>query len=275
MTFSIICNNGGSSCIVNLSFPHLFAQHNTTTMSDHSSNTTNPAPPKRARGSSEETTLTPSHDDSQQSSGQSSLVMPLPQQPSHHPPPPPLTSTSASQSASSILESARLYHREALSRHNEARSRLAFAKEDAASAMEAVKRSHDRLRHAEQCVVSTSQSVQRAREYLKHWEEQFPHLKSTSSTLEQEDVAKHVSFAPQHNEEEAESLVGSRSASNSKIRRKRIRVMEHGWGTYEGCLDSVTGEPTGRGTVTWENGGKYSGDWLEGKAHGHGVMDYW
>ena len=59
----------------------------------------------------------------------------------------------------------------------------------------------------------------------------------------------------------------------NSIRRKRIRVSEHGWGTYEGQLDAL-GEPHGRGSITWENGGKYDGQWVDGKANGLGVMHY-
>lgn len=59
----------------------------------------------------------------------------------------------------------------------------------------------------------------------------------------------------------------------NSIRRKRIRVSEHGWGIYEGQLDAL-GEPHGRGTITWENGGKYDGDWVDGKANGCGIMHY-
>lgn len=123
--------------------------------------------------------------------------------------------------------------------------------------------------------------MKQAREYVSQWEEKFPDIASKTPAMHMppENDSKHVSFAPQHYmlEEAPSSEAGSLSASmgsNKRMRRKRIRVMEHGWGTYEGTLDSLTGEPQGRGTVTWENGGKYSGDWMEGKAHGHGRMDY-
>jgi len=263
-------------------------------MSDMSSNTANTeAPPrtKRSRGSSEETTLTPSHDSSQQiSSGQSSVIA-APQE--HRGPlPTPLSNINQTYSpaaAEAILESARRYENESIRRNDEARSRLVVAKEDVNVAVDAVKRAHDRLREAEQCFISTSQQCKLAREYVRQWEEKFPSIDTTTDTkivppvtseaaendyAETDTMNKHVSFAPQHslNEEpsvSAASDAGSISASTSipgsqkKIRRKRIRVMEHGWGTYEGTLDSLTNDqPQGRGTVTWENGSKYSGDWV-------------
>lgn len=274
-------------------------------MSSNTANTEAPPRTKRSRGSSEETTLTPSHDSSQQiSSGQSSVIA-TPQGPQERGIlPTPLSNTNQTYSpaaAAAILESARRYENESIRRNNEARSRLVVAKEDVNVAVDAVKRAHDRLREAEQCFVSTSQQCKLAREYVRQWEEKFPSIDAAadakivppatseaaeSDYAETDTINKHVSFAPQHalNEEpsvSAASDAGSISASTpipgsqKKIRRKRIRVMEHGWGTYEGTLDSLTNEqPQGRGTVTWENGSKYSGDWVNGKAHGHGVMDY-
>jgi hypothetical protein len=248
------------------------------TMSDLSSSMDVP-PPKRARGSSEETTTTPSHDTSQQSSGQSSIVS------TSHAPLPHSQHAYSPSDATSILEAARRYEYEAILRNNEARSRLAVAKEEANSAMDAVKRTHDRLREAEHAVEATAQSCKAAREYVSQWEAKFPDTAAKlppifTPTEHDEHTNKHVSFAPQHSSLEpscnasAGSLSGSAPGASRKIRRKRIRVADHGWGTYEGTLDSLTGEPQGRGTVTWENGGKYSGDWVDGKADGHGVMDY-
>merc|ERR1712176_1400698 len=86
-----------------------------------------------------------------------------------------------------------------------------------------------------------------------------------------DDDQKHVSFASLHQQQDAAGSVCP--TGQRRVRRKRIRVSEHGWGVYEGLLDSQ-GEPHGRGTVTWENGGQYCGEWVDGKANGHGVMQY-
>lgn len=254
-------------------------------MSDLSSSTNidAPLPPiKRSRGSSEETTLTTTP----ASSGQSSIV---------GAPQAPLPSSLPAYSptvAAAIIEAARRYECEAIRRNNEARARLEIAKDDVDSAVNAAKRAHDRLREAEQTADAASQSCKAAREYVAQWEEKFPEIAAriapAAAVAENDEHGnKHVSFAPLHSSlgpshEEgppssaasAGSLSASTPGNHRKIRRKRIRVAEHGWGTYEGMLDSLTGEPQGRGTVTWENGGKYSGDWVDGKAHGHGVMDY-
>ncbi|KAL3786138.1 hypothetical protein HJC23_010712 [Cyclotella cryptica] len=254
-------------------------------MSDLSSNTNMDAPPppiKRSRGSSEETTLTTTP----VSSGQSSIVgAPQANLPSSQPVYSPTV-------AAAIIEAARRYEYEAIRRNNEARARLEIAKEDVDSAVNAAKRAQDRLRDAEQTAAAAAQSCKAAREYVAQWEEKFPEIAAritpVAAAAENDDHSnKHVSFAPLHSSlghshEEgvpssaasAGSLSASTPGTQRKIRRKRIRVAEHGWGTYEGMLDSLTGEPQGRGTVTWENGGKYSGDWVDGKAHGHGVMDY-
>ena len=118
-----------------------------------------------------------------------------------------------------------------------------------------------------------------AKEYLAKWEQHY-HAKSAgkiimktgaSAAEENDEEQKHVSFAPQH--PSAEFGSDSVGSAQRKVRRKRIRVSEHGWGVYEGLLDSQ-GEPHGRGTVSWENGGKYEGEWVDGKANGLGVMNY-
>ena len=112
-----------------------------------------------------------------------------------------------------------------------------------------------------------------ATEFKTKWELQLNIGKKPPPTLsssEQDEEQKHVSFAPQH-EVSGPSSVGS--TGGRKVKRIRIRVSEHGWGMYEGQLDSV-GEPHGRGTITWENGGRYDGEWCDGKANGHGTMDY-
>ncbi|KAL3816383.1 hypothetical protein ACHAXA_008353 [Cyclostephanos tholiformis] len=114
---------------------------------------------------------------------------------------------------------------------------------------------------------------------------------AAASTSEIDEEGKHVSFeAPRHHQShhhhqgqhlhQSSTEATTSSASSSKnygnvgvVRRKRIRVSEHGWGEYEGQLDAH-GEPHGRGTVTWENGGKYDGGWVDGKANGHGTMNY-
>jgi len=41
-------------------------------------------------------------------------------------------------------------------------------------------------------------------------------------------------------------------------------------GRYEG--DFVDGKRTGKGTFTWANGNKYEGDFVDGKFHGKGTL---
>ena len=173
--------------------------------------------------------------------------------------------------AATVVEAARRYELEASLRYRQSQEEVASAKEEVLAAMETLKRSHERLSRAEGVAAETSKSYKVAMEFKTKWELQLNIGKKPPpmSTSEQDDEQKHVSFAPQH-EISGPSSVGS---TGRKVRRKRIRVSEHGWGMYEGLLDSV-GEPHGRGTITWENGGRYDGEWCDGKANGHGVMEY-
>ena len=43
-------------------------------------------------------------------------------------------------------------------------------------------------------------------------------------------------------------------------------------GRYEGEVNGK-GEPHGNGTYYYDNGDQYDGEWKDGKAHGHGVME--
>ena len=42
---------------------------------------------------------------------------------------------------------------------------------------------------------------------------------------------------------------------------------------YKDLLDHL-GKPHIHGTVTWENCGKYDGEWVGGRANNHGTMHY-
>jgi len=178
-----------------------------------------------------------------------------------------------------ILEAVHRYETEASRRNSEAQAEVACAKEDVLASMETLKRAHERLGRVEAVAEAAAQSWKIARDYVAKWEVQLnPSAEKVSSALEvggeNDDHNKHVSFAPLHHAGEGELTSTSVGSSGQrKVKRKRIRVTEHGWGVYEGYIDSL-GEPHGRGTVSWENGGKYSGEWQDGKANGHGTMDY-
>lgn len=205
---------------------------------------------------------------------------------------------------SSILDAARRYDFMAHRRNDDATSAVSYAKEEVLSCMEALRRAHERLGKAEATAVESAEAVRVAKEYRSVLEVRLlgtnvgheelreagasdrgeGGVTSFSTSVEDdEDGMKHVSFKmPQHdsfhqNALSTKSTSGSVNFSGNSIpdvvRRKRIRISEHGWGAYEGHLDS-RGEPHGRGTVTWENGGKYNGDWVDGKANGRGVMNY-
>lgn len=181
--------------------------------------------------------------------------------------------------ANTILDAVRRYDAEAARRNQDAQSEVASAKDDVLAAMESLKRAHERLSRVEAVAAESARSAKAAHDYRAKWELQLVGKKAGAATLlaaaENDDEQKHVSFAvPQHHHmSSAEATTSSVSSGQRKVRRKRIRVSEHGWGVYEGHLDSL-GEPHGRGTVTWENGGKYDGEWVDGKANGHGIMNY-
>ena len=178
--------------------------------------------------------------------------------------------------AATLLDAARRYESEASRRQNDAQTNVTRAKDDVLSAMEILKQAHEKLAQCEAVAAEAEQSCKAAQDYRNKWEAQLnPNWKKSafSSDSQNEDDQKHVSFAPQHEDLAGSVSVTSSSGQRKKVRRKRIRVAEHGWGVYEGLLDSL-GEPHGRGTVTWENGGHYEGDWADGKANGHGIMQY-
>lgn len=178
--------------------------------------------------------------------------------------------------ANTLLDTVRRYEAEATRRHHDAQTELASANDDVHVAMEALKRAHERLHRVEATASHASRSAKAAQDYLSKWEMQLTGKASINTTGEHADDQKHVSFAvPQHHTtaEVTSSSPSVSSGQQRRVRRKRIRVSEHGWGVYEGHLDSL-GEPHGRGTVTWENGGKYDGEWVDGKANGHGIMNY-
>jgi hypothetical protein len=174
-------------------------------------------------------------------------------------------------SSAALIEVVMRYENEASLRHTQSQEEIAIAKEEVLIAMETLKRAHERLRRAEVAAADATNSFNVATEFKTKWQLQLNAGKKPSPMLspaEHDEDQKHVSFAPQH------CGVGSvGSTTGRKVKRIRIRVSEHGWGMYEGLLDSV-GEPHGRGAVTWENGGKYDGEWCDGKANGHGIMDY-
>mmetsp|Transcript_8570 Transcript_8570/g.18537 ORF Transcript_8570/g.18537 Transcript_8570/m.18537 type:complete len:395 (+) Transcript_8570:165-1349(+) len=181
--------------------------------------------------------------------------------------------------ATTLLDAVRRYEAEATRRNNDAQGEVACAKEDVLTAMETLKRAHERLSRVEAVAAEAAKSCKAAQDYRSKWELQLIGKKSAAAilnTAENDEEQKHVSFAvPQHHPvtSSADATTSSVSSGQRKIRRKRIRVSEHGWGVYEGHLDHL-GEPHGRGTVTWENGGKYDGEWVDGKANGHGIMNY-
>jgi len=175
-------------------------------------------------------------------------------------------------SVAALIDAARRYETEASLRHTQAQEEIASAKEEVLAAMETLERAHKRLRKAEAVGADATKSYKVAAEFKTKWEVQLNPGKKPPpilSSMEHDEDQKHVSFAPQH------AITGSSSVGSigRKVKRIRIRVSEHGWGMYEGLLDSV-GEPHGRGSVTWENGGRYDGEWCDGKANGHGIMDY-
>lgn len=179
--------------------------------------------------------------------------------------------------ANALLDAARRYEAEATRRNNDVQAEVACAKDEVLAAMEALKRAHERLSRVEAVAGEAAKGCRAAREYRAKWEVQLTGKKSVAVAMlaaaENDEEQKHVSFAmPQHHSS-GEAAASSVSSGQRKIRRKRIRVSEHGWGVYEGHLDHL-GEPHGRGTVTWENGGKYDGEWVDGKANGHGIMNY-
>jgi len=181
--------------------------------------------------------------------------------------------------SATLLDAVRRYEAEATRRNHDARADVASAKEDVLAAMETLKKAHERLGRAESMAAESAKSARTAQEYRSKWELQLIGKKvgagmAVLSGAENDEEQKHVSFAvPQHHHHVSSTEATSVSSSQRKVRRKRIRVSEHGWGVYEGLLDSL-GEPHGRGTVTWENGGKYDGEWVDGKANGHGTMNY-
>mmetsp|Transcript_150 Transcript_150/g.380 ORF Transcript_150/g.380 Transcript_150/m.380 type:complete len:417 (-) Transcript_150:451-1701(-) len=207
------------------------------------------------------------------------------------------------EDVSALLDAARRYETEATLRHTQAQAEVSSAKDEVLASMEIVRRAHERLGRAEALEAETRKSSLAAKEYLARMESRYlksgvgvvvgggKTIKAAAAHLatsahfpgvstgaaaggeENDEDQKHVSFAPQHPLIEPTPSSGSVESSQRKARRKRIRVSEHGWGIYEGQLDTL-GEPHGRGTVTWENGGKYEGEWVDGKANGHGVMHY-
>ncbi|KAL7535537.1 hypothetical protein ACHAXR_006550 [Thalassiosira sp. AJA248-18] len=179
--------------------------------------------------------------------------------------------------ATTLLDAVRRYEAEATRRNNDAQAEVASAKDDVLACMETLKRAHERLSRVEVVANEAAKSCKAAQDYRSKWELQLIGKRSATAALsaaENDEEQKHVSFAvPQHQYSSAEATTSSVSSGQRKVRRKRIRVSEHGWGVYEGHLDHL-GEPHGRGTVTWENGGKYDGEWVDGKANGHGLMNY-
>mmetsp|Transcript_25251 Transcript_25251/g.45427 ORF Transcript_25251/g.45427 Transcript_25251/m.45427 type:complete len:390 (-) Transcript_25251:1767-2936(-) len=182
--------------------------------------------------------------------------------------------------ATTLLDAVRRYDAEATRRNTDAQAEVASAKDEVLAAMETLKRAHERLGRVENVAAEAAKSCKAAQDYRSKWELQLIGKKSSStatlSAAENDEEQKHVSFAvPQHHHHDSPvaATTSSVSSGQRKIRRKRIRVSEHGWGVYEGHLDHL-GEPHGSGTVTWENGGKYDGEWVDGKANGHGIMNY-
>ncbi len=209
--------------------------------------------------------------------------------------------------AATLIDAVRRYDAEASKRVNDVQTELSCAKDDVLSAMESLKRAHERLGRMEALAAESAISAKAAREYRLKWETQLIGKKDdgvggiglggaalllSAAGENDEDSRRVVSFAcPQHyypndtlptTDETGMSSVPTtlglthqqhqRHHPNS-LRRKRIRVAEHGWGIYEGQLDAL-GEPHGRGSITWENGGKYDGQWVDGKANGIGIMHY-
>ncbi|KAL7548917.1 hypothetical protein ACHAWF_017909, partial [Thalassiosira exigua] len=217
------------------------------------------------------------------------------------------SSSSSAATASALLDAVRRHDAEAVRRDESARAEVVAAKDDVLAAMEALKRAHDRLSRVEAAAAEASRARGAAREHRSRWELQLVGKRGgggaggagsvvggvggpaaaaaqAPSAPDHDEEPKHVSFAgvPQHHQHQGSSEATPTASSMSsgqlppghrKVRRKRIRVSEHGWGVYEGHLDHL-GEPHGRGTVTWENGGKYDGEWVDGKANGHGIMNY-
>ena len=182
--------------------------------------------------------------------------------------------------ANTLIDTVRRYEAEATRRSNDAQTEVTSAKNDVLVAMDTLKRAHERLARVEATAAQALQSAKAAQDYRSKWELQLVGKRGSSGPGggENDDDQKHVSFAvPQHQHISSAEATTSSTASSPhgqrKVRRKRIRVSEHGWGVYEGHLDSL-GEPHGRGTVTWEHGGKYDGEWVDGKANGHGIMNY-
>lgn len=183
--------------------------------------------------------------------------------------------------ATTLLDAVRRYAEAATQRNNDAQAEVASAKDEVLAAMDTLKRAHERLGRVEALAAETAKSCRAAQDYRSRWELQLVGKRgggpaAVLSAAENDDEQKHVSFAvPQqhHQHSSAEATTSSVSSSQRKVRRKRIRVSEHGWGVYEGHLDHL-GEPHGRGMVTWENGGKYDGEWVDGKANGRGTMNY-
>lgn len=189
--------------------------------------------------------------------------------------------------ATTLLDAVRRYEGEAARRHSDAQAEVASAKDDVLAAMETLKRAHEKLGRVEAVAAAAATSGRAAREYRAKWELQLigkrpgaaPSSASLASDHDEEPEQKHVSFAVSPHPPGAATSAGATAGAATtadgprKHKRKRIRVSEHGWGVYEGLLDHL-GEPHGRGTVTWENGGRYDGAWVDGKANGSGVMDY-
>ena len=182
--------------------------------------------------------------------------------------------------ANTLLDTVRRYEAEATRRNNDAQIEAASAKEDVLAAIETLKRAQERLSRVESTAAQALQSARAAQDYLSKWEVQLVGKTKISPSSAENDtddqVVKHVTFnVPQHESSANSSEVssGQQQQHTRKVRRKRIRVSEHGWGVYEGHLDSL-GEPHGSGTVTWENGGQYNGEWVDGKANGYGLMNY-
>ena len=48
--------------------------------------------------------------------------------------------------------------------------------------------------------------------------------------------------------------------------------MLRGGGRYEG--DFIDGKRTGRGIFTWPDGRRYEGDFIDDKRHGHGIFTW-
>lgn len=191
--------------------------------------------------------------------------------------------------ATTLLDAVRRYEAEAARRNDDIQAQVASAKEDVLAAMETLKRANERLGRVEAAATQVAQSSAAARDYRHKWELQIlgratggsaapsgGAVSVPSSAENESDNQRHVHFASSAQHELHSSADASNSVTSSgqrKVRRKRIRVSEHGWGVYEGHLDHL-GEPHGRGTVTWENGGKYDGEWVDGKANGQGSMNY-